>query len=138
MSVFKSPFEIQAGVARRIGRARQLTDEQDSSWAAARRILVEAGLTPPLVAELPIDLETVHELVRRGELVQVAPTLAYLPDQVTDLQRALAAMADGFTVADFRDNLGVSRKYAVPILEWADRQGLTRRQGDRRYPRRDR
>ena len=38
----------------------------------------------------------------------------------------------GATVAEVRDLLGTTRKYAVPVCEYLDRIGLTRREGDRR------
>jgi selenocysteine-specific elongation factor len=38
----------------------------------------------------------------------------------------------GATVAEIRDLLGTTRKYAVPICEYLDRVGLTRREGDLR------
>ena len=37
-----------------------------------------------------------------------------------------------FSVAEFKDWTGVSRKYAIPLLEWLDRERLTRRDGDSR------
>jgi selenocysteine-specific elongation factor len=39
----------------------------------------------------------------------------------------------GLTVADIRDMLGTSRKYAVPLCEYLDRCGITRREGDLRF-----
>ena len=36
------------------------------------------------------------------------------------------------TAAEFRDMLGTSRKYAVPLLEWLDAHGVTIRNGDYR------
>ena len=45
----------------------------------------------------------------------------------------LGGMTGPFTVAEFRDHSGLSRKYVVPILEWADREGLTIRRGDVRH-----
>jgi selenocysteine-specific elongation factor len=41
----------------------------------------------------------------------------------------MAALGE-FTVAQFRDAADLSRKYAVPILEWSDKEGLTVRRGD--------
>ena len=38
----------------------------------------------------------------------------------------------GITVSAFRERLGTSRKYALPLLEWFDQRGVTRRQGDLR------
>jgi len=42
---------------------------------------------------------------------------------------------EGFTVSSFRQSLGTSRKYAVPLLELLDARGVTRRVGDVRVPR---
>jgi selenocysteine-specific elongation factor len=39
----------------------------------------------------------------------------------------------GLTVADIRDMLGTTRKYAVPLCEYLDRVGVTRREGDYRF-----
>ena len=49
-----------------------------------------------------------------------------------DLATAMAA-ADGMTVSDIRQVLGVSRKYSVPICEYFDDIGFTRRNEDKRY-----
>jgi selenocysteine-specific elongation factor len=62
----------------------------------------------------------------------VADDLVYLREQMDQLPRVLAELAHPFTVSAFKDALGISRKHAVPLLEWMDRQGLTVRQGDLR------
>jgi len=52
------------------------------------------------------------------------------------MERITAVLADlpaGFTVAEFRDAIGVSRRQAVPLLEWLDAAGWTTRSGDQRY-----
>ena len=55
------------------------------------------------------------------------------------VERALTLIRDagsgGMTVSDVRDALGTSRKYAVPLLEYLDAKGLTRRVGDVRVAR---
>jgi selenocysteine-specific elongation factor len=48
----------------------------------------------------------------------------------------LADLPDGFTVAQFRDATGITRRHAVPLLEWLDTEGVTRREGDGRALRR--
>ena len=40
--------------------------------------------------------------------------------------------AGEITVTGVRDRTGLSRKYLIPLLEWADRRGITRREGDAR------
>ena len=46
--------------------------------------------------------------------------------------RLLAAEPDGFTVSQFREAAGITRKHAVPLLAELDAQGITRRRGDLR------
>jgi selenocysteine-specific elongation factor len=43
------------------------------------------------------------------------------------------AQGSGLTVAEIRDLLGTTRKYAVPLCEYLDRVGVTRREGDLRF-----
>jgi len=109
----------------------ELGPEGQEKWEAARAIL-EASLLVPSVGELRLDQELVHLLVRTGELVRVSDDLVFLPAQIAEITRMLGELAAPFTVADFRDHTGLTRKYAVPLLEWADREGLTIRQGDHR------
>ena len=49
--------------------------------------------------------------------------------RVTDKLETVPA---GVTVADIRDLLGTTRKYAVPLCEFLDKTGLTKRNGDLR------
>lgn len=125
-------LETGEGMVSRVGRQRDLNEDQARGWEQTRLILADGGLTPPLAPELPIDVEAVHELVRRGDLVRISESLIYLKEAADRLTEAIRAMPDGFTVSEFRDALGLSRKYAVPVLEWSDRQGFTVRQGDTR------
>ena len=58
-----------------------------------------------------------------------------LVTKATELVRAHAG--DGVTVSVLREQLGTSRKYAVPLAEWMDANGISRRVGDLRFPRED-
>jgi selenocysteine-specific elongation factor len=108
-----------------------LTAEQDAAWQRAHDALA-TSLAVPDVADLSLDPEVVHLKVRSGELVRISPNLVYLPSQVEELAETMAGLGEEFTVAEFRDAAGLSRKYAVPILEWSDKEGLTVRRGDLR------
>ncbi len=105
-----------------------------ATWERARASL-DDGLDVPAISELGIDPELLHYLIRSGDLVRVSDDLVFLPEQVEVIKGSLAAMDDGFTVAEFRDAIGLSRRYVVPILEWADKKGLTARRGDTRVAR---
>jgi selenocysteine-specific elongation factor len=88
--------------------------------------LVRAG-TPP---------EVIDAAARAGMLVRVSPELVFTPGFVARARAVIAeAGGAGVTVSAFRERLGTSRKYALPLLEHFDRQGVTRRSGDLRFAR---
>ena len=110
-----------------------LDPEAATVWDEARSKL-SAGLTVPTVGELEIETELLHLLIRRGDLIRVSENLVYLPDQVADIIGIVNRLEVPFGVGEFKDALGLSRKYAVPILEWLDDRGYTVRRGDGRFP----
>ena len=116
------------------GRQIEISDEQEADWNRARSALA-AELTVPAIEELDIDPELLHLKIRTGELVRVSEDFVFLPSQIDHLAEVIRSLPEGFTVADFRDAAGLSRKYAVPILEWTDREGMTVRRGDGRTAR---
>lgn len=120
--------EVRAG-----DHALGLDAAQEQEWRRAERILQKAGAAAvPRVAELDLDRELLHLLIRLDRLRRISTDFVFLPDQVRALTDAMASFAEPFTVAEFKDATGLSRKYAVPFLEWTDSQGLTVRMGDRR------
>ncbi len=77
-------------------------------------------------------------LVARGALVKVGDVL-YRGTQIEQAHQRVDAFITQhgkMTMAEFRDLLGTSRKYAVPLLEWFDGRGITVRSGDYRMLRR--
>jgi selenocysteine-specific elongation factor len=97
-----------------------------------RRTLAVAVRSARIVG-LDLALET---LVASGSLVQVGDDL-YRSEQVAAIRAALEAALRSrgqVTVAQFRDAIGTSRKFAVPLLEWFDAAGVTVRVGDNRLP----
>ncbi|NNC39182.1 MAG: selenocysteine-specific translation elongation factor [Acidimicrobiia bacterium] len=104
--------------------------DREADWETVRLTLEGSGLTVPRIKELSIDPDLLHALLRDGRLVRVGPELVYLPAQLDLLGDRIREMAAPFTVAEFRDHFGLSRKYAVPLLEWMDANGVTERDGD--------
>jgi selenocysteine-specific elongation factor len=95
--------------------------------------LVEAGgFTPPLEKELASDPSLVRALVEAGELVKIDGFFLTAEQARGARERVRSAIeTEGpMTVAGIRDLLGTTRKYAVPLCEWLDRTGATRRNGD--------
>lgn len=114
------------------GFGGQLTTGQESAWATVRANLRESGWAVPRIKELGIDRELLHALVREERVVRVGDELVYLPEQIDEIVERLAGLPDRFTVSDFRDAFGFSRKYAVPLLEYLDGRRVTIREGDYR------
>ena len=69
-------------------------------------------------------------------LVRITDEIYLHADAEAEMRRRvaekLAAGGPGLTVAEIRDLLGTTRKYAVPLCEYLDRAGVTRRAGDLR------
>ncbi len=94
---------------------------------------------PPTVKDLVsrgIGRDAIDAAARAGLVVRVSPDLVFLPVLIARAESIVTAAGDGgITVSAFREALGTSRKYAVPILEWFDQRSVTRREGDLRFPR---
>jgi selenocysteine-specific elongation factor len=116
---------------------------EDRADEVDRLVAAVAGRepTPPSIADLAEEgfpREVVEAAARAGRLVRVSPELVFTPELVASAREAVgAAGAGGITVSAFRERLGTSRKYALPLLEWFDLRGVTRRRGDVRVLRDD-
>jgi selenocysteine-specific elongation factor len=75
--------------------------------------------------------------VAEGYLVKINNDIYLHVDAANEMKQLvsskLASNGSGATVAEIRDLLGTTRKYAVPLCEYLDRIGVTRRDGDLRY-----
>jgi selenocysteine-specific elongation factor len=104
------------------------------------RILTEAHLSPPSVAELERstgrrDLLAVLRLAAaRGQVEAVERDRYYVRGALDQFVEILSEMGQHGPIipAAVRDRLGISRKYLIPLLEWADGRGITVREGDGR------
>ena len=123
------------------GREAELTDEESDLARAVLERFAAGGLTPPAPAEVGRELSAkpqildgvVRYLTERGKLVRLPGGLILAASAVEGLKDDLAdAGWERFTVADFKDRFGLSRKWAIPLLEHLDSTGFTRRLGDER------
>ncbi|MGZ5435918.1 MAG: selenocysteine-specific translation elongation factor [Pyrinomonadaceae bacterium] len=74
-------------------------------------------------------------LIDAGSLVRVDGEMFFHRDALEDLKaklRSHAAKEKSIDVPTFKELAGISRKYAIPLLEYFDRERVTRREGDRR------
>ena len=99
--------------------------------------LAAAPLQPPALR--PEDAAALAALVEQGRAVRAGRDLAFTADAFEQARAAtveLAGAAGSVTLAQLRDRLGISRKYAQALLEALDAHGVTRRVGDERVLRR--
>jgi selenocysteine-specific elongation factor len=103
----------------------------------------QAGYQPPTVADLKAaatkNQAVVPQLCKlaaaEGHLIEICPDFYLHADVLAQLKQLLSdrlAGGNGITVSELRELLGTTRKYAVPLCEFLDRTGFTRRQGDLR------
>jgi selenocysteine-specific elongation factor len=118
--------------------------------ALARRLLAELdadGERPRTPARLAEDLDeprrevegAVGELVDAGVAARFKADVVYPAaeaERLADAVVALVAREGSTSIAEVRDALGLSRKYAQALLEHLDGERILRRDGDRHYPRR--
>ncbi|HLE84208.1 MAG TPA: selenocysteine-specific translation elongation factor [Thermoanaerobaculia bacterium] len=123
------------------GRSAELTGEESALSKAVLAGFAAAGLTPASPAEIGRDLSAkpqilegvVRYLVERGQLVRLPGGLILAASAIEELRRRLQATGwERFTVPEFKERFGLTRKWAIPILEHLDSIGATRRLGDQR------
>jgi selenocysteine-specific elongation factor len=129
------------------GRSAQLTGEESKLASAVLERFERGGLTPPGPEELSVGLSAkpqilegvVRHMVARGQLIRLPSGLILAASAIGTLRRDLLATSwERFSVADFKDRFGLSRKWAIPLLEHLDSTGATRRLGDERMVVRER
>jgi len=134
------------GDLRRIGRAdfkpklsvnlRKLKDKLVTAYETARFQPPEPSSFAGQASGNAANLKDLFEVcVAEGYLVPIAEDIYLHVDveaQMRRLVREKLAEGKGLTVAEIRDMLGTTRKYAVPLCEYLDRVGVTRREGDLR------
>jgi selenocysteine-specific elongation factor len=135
------------GDARRLARADFKPKLSANQQKLKEKIIAahgEAGFQPPdpgsfanLAAGNAASLPEIFEVaIAEGELVRVGRDLYLHSRYESDMRRRvegkLAGGGHGLTVAEIRDLLGTTRKYAVPLCEYLDRAGVTVRRGDLR------
>ncbi|MEO5741345.1 MAG: selenocysteine-specific translation elongation factor [Vicinamibacterales bacterium] len=102
------------------------------------------GLKPPDAAGLAaavkapsLVIEKVMALLLREKLLTRLDTIVFHAEALQQLKREISALKGSgagsqvaVDVAAFKDRYGISRKYAIPLLEFLDRERVTRRTGD--------
>jgi selenocysteine-specific elongation factor len=103
-----------------------------------REALSAKPFDPPARKEIEADrnvLQVLRYLIEAGEVIEVSPDIVLLRENFERMKSAVADFIskDGpATVSELRQKLRTSRRIMVPLLERLDREGVTRRVGDKR------
>jgi len=136
-------LEIAGELVHLPGRGVVMKDEEAESKKIIEQAFASAGLKVPSLKEVLAGLKVdkiraqkiVTLLLRDKVLIKVSEELVFHQSALMDLRHKIAALktsAPKIDVARFKDMTGVSRKYAIPLLEYLDRERVTRRVGDER------
>jgi len=133
-----------AGLLREVGGravAAALGPAADPLAAAVEGAYREARFDAPSPEETALRLgakpKTVEGIVRflidGGRLVRIGGKWVLSRDLVDEVVASVRSWGvESFDVAQFKDRFGLTRKLAIPLLEWLDSSRVTRREGDRR------
>jgi selenocysteine-specific elongation factor len=136
-------LELTGDLVRLAGHGVVMKDEEAESRKKIEEAFATAGLKVPalheVIASLKVDKTRAQKIVtlllREKTLVKISDELVFHRNALDELRRQIVAQkakAPTLDVAAFKQLTGVSRKYAIPLLEYLDRERLTRRVGDAR------
>ena len=118
-----------------------LQEDEERARAAIERTFEAAGLAVPPMAEAlaksGVEIRRartlLETLIREKRLLRINQELVFHASAIERLRQILAPRkSEYFGVGEFKEWTGISRKYAIPLLEYLDREHITRREGDRR------
>lgn len=128
------------------GHQPRMSDADQAAWGQVEPLLDKAGIRPPRVRELAVELgmdpdaaeALMSRLERFGLLLRVAPNRFFLPKTIIELGHMAGALADdseegGFTAAAFNQKSGIGRNLTIQVVEYLDRIGVTQRNGELRH-----
>lgn len=137
-----TPELIQDGEVVRLQSHRVvLKQDEEQARSAIESSFERAGLAAPAVANVlkasgvePARARSILQiLLREGKLTRISDELVLDGAALVKLREQLAGRrGQRFNVPAFKEWTGVSRKYAIPLLEYLDREHLTRREGNER------
>jgi len=132
---------VEGETVRTRGHRVVLKEDEEQAQAAIERAFEQAGLTTPAMPEVlaKSGVEAARArrlleiLLREKRLVRISEELVFHRSAIDKLRQMLAARrAERFNVGAFKEWTGISRKYAIPLLEFLDREHVTRREGGER------
>lgn len=134
-------LEQNGNLFNRPGQGIALSKEELRVWELVRPLLAADPVKPPVLHDLAKEVskepkvleKMLNQVLKTGQLFRPVKNRYFLTEALPQLKQAMqkAANAEGqFTVQNYRDATGVGRNLSIEILEYFDRQGVTRRLGD--------
>jgi selenocysteine-specific elongation factor len=135
---------ISGDLVQRAGRAVELTPEEMRAKELIEKAFEESGLAVPsldeVLGKLPVEARRAQKILQillrekvlvkiSGDLVFHRAALAHLRKLVADYRRARGSR---LPIPAFKELTGITRKYAIPLLEYLDRERVTQRAGNER------
>ena len=123
------------------GHKLVLKEDEEQARAKIERAFEDAALAVPAMAEVlaKSGVEAARArsllqiLLREKRLVRISGELVFHHTAIARLRELLGRhKGERFRVPEFKEWTGISRKYAIPLLEFLDRERITRREGDER------
>jgi selenocysteine-specific elongation factor len=137
-------LDLQGEMVKRAGTNITLQADEQEAKDKIEGAFRTAGLAVPSVKEVLSGLavearraeKLLHILLREKNLMRVSPELIFHHAALAHLKQQLLtykkSKGDRISVPGFKDLTGITRKYAIPLLEYLDRERVTRRMGDER------
>ena len=125
--------EEDGALVRLPGYEPTLSDEQNEQVNAYIRTLEAEPFSPP--TDAPPDDEVLNLLDEQGKVIRASETVVYSSEaykQMVDIISEYIRENGEISVANVRDVLGTSRKYALALMDYMDHKRITRRVGDAR------
>jgi selenocysteine-specific elongation factor len=135
---------ISGDLVQRTGRAVELTPEESRAKELIEKEFEQAGLAVPSVDEvlrkLPVEARRAQKilqiLLREKVLVKISGDLVFHRAALAHLRKLIAeyrrARGSRLPIPAFKELTGITRKYAIPLLEYLDRERVTQRAGNER------
>jgi selenocysteine-specific elongation factor len=135
---------VSGDLVRQAGREITLSTQESQAKELIEREFESAGLTVPgfavVLAKLPVDAQRAQKilqiLLREKVLVKISSDLVFHQRTLLRLRETLAKYrkehGERLPITAFKELTGITRKYAIPLLEHLDREHVTRRAGDER------
>jgi selenocysteine-specific elongation factor len=130
---------VEGELVRLAGHRVVLRDDEAQALEAIERAFEQAGLTTPEVGEVlgrsGVEMgrarALLQSLLREKRLVRVGAELVFHVRAIAVLRDMVGKhKGETINVGTFKEWTGISRKYAIPLLEFLDRERVTRRAGD--------